>query len=187
MPSTTTVFFAYTSLPAFVMLIRTIANEAKSILTQFMPEVLQRKFLSIFRGLFGSPSSLLTLVNNEYNRDKNITVTVEKDQDIIEVFEGIQVTWKLICNETDSTSGRRKENKFLELSFHKQYKNIMLDSYMPNVLKKSKAIREENRALKLYSLGFYGDGNGDVWGSINLDHPATFDTLAMDTKIKKEL
>lgn len=45
--------------------------------------------------------------------------------------------------------------------------------------------------LKLNTYGsFYGgdgSGNSGVWDSINLEHPATFDTLAMDPEVKQEL
>ncbi|KAF9620074.1 hypothetical protein IFM89_010724 [Coptis chinensis] len=217
MPSTSSLFSAYTSVATFFMLIRAIATEAKSILTQFIPEELQRKILSIFERFYKKPPSVLTLVINEYNahmgnelyeasevylstkaaspsldrlivskqqRDKKVTVTVEKDQDIVDVFEHIQLTWKLVSLEKES--GHR-EVKFFELCFDKQYKQIVMDSYLPYVLKRFKSIKEDNRVLKLHSLGFYGDGDGDVWGSIKLDHPSTFDTLAMDSKMKKEL
>ncbi|KAE8710252.1 hypothetical protein F3Y22_tig00110325pilonHSYRG00082 [Hibiscus syriacus] len=49
------------------------------------------------------------------------------------------------------------------------------------------AIKEENKVVKLFSLkNFICDGQG-VWGSTNIDHPATFDKLAMDLAVKKEL
>ncbi|KAI8021578.1 Protein HYPER-SENSITIVITY-RELATED 4 [Camellia lanceoleosa] len=41
-------------------------------------------------------------------------------------------------------------------------------------------MKAENKVPKLYS-------NGETWRSVNLDHPSTFDTLAMDPTLKKEL
>ncbi|XP_038994086.1 AAA-ATPase At2g18193-like [Hibiscus syriacus] len=60
-------------------------------------------------------------------------------------------------------------------------------SYLPYVMVRSRAIKEENKVVKLFSLkNFICDGQG-VWGSTNIDHPATFDKLAMDLAVKKEL
>ncbi|KAI8027061.1 AAA-ATPase [Camellia lanceoleosa] len=41
-------------------------------------------------------------------------------------------------------------------------------------------MKEENKVVKLNSC--YG-----AWDSINLNHPSTFDTLAMDPTLKKEV
>ncbi|KAF5203469.1 Aaa-atpase, partial [Thalictrum thalictroides] len=157
MPSITTVFSAYTSLAASVMLIKTVLREAKTILTQFIPERIQKKIISKLESLFAHPTSDLTLIINEengygindmyeasevylrtkitsttlkrlivskYEREKNLTVTAAKDQNIIDIFEGIQLKWRLSCTEKESTSNGRKEHKFFELTFQKQHKEI---------------------------------------------------------------
>ncbi|KAF9620075.1 hypothetical protein IFM89_010725 [Coptis chinensis] len=56
-------------------------------------------------------------------------------------------------------------------------------------------MKEENKVVKLHTLGLYGrdddddddSDNSGPWSSINFEHPSTFDTLAMDSKLKKEL
>ncbi|PIA56097.1 hypothetical protein AQUCO_00700448v1 [Aquilegia coerulea] len=217
LPSTTTILSTYSSLTAFMMLGRAIANEAWSVVNQIIPQELQTKILIKLGCLYRHPTSELTLIIHEQNcyvtnemyeasevylrtkaanpsleklivskqqKEKNLTITVEKDQEIVDVFEGIQVKWILTSIEKESGPNF----KFFELSFHKQYKEKVLGMYLPYVLQRSKAITEENRMLKLYSLGIYGgDEDSGVWGSINLEHPSTFDTLAMDIDLKKEI
>ncbi|RVW90838.1 AAA-ATPase [Vitis vinifera] len=75
---------------------------------------------------------------------------------------------------------RGGEIKSIELSFPRKNMDKILSSYLPYVLERSKAIRKENRVLKLHSY------NGS-WESTNLDHPSTFETLAMDSKLKENL
>ncbi|PIA55838.1 hypothetical protein AQUCO_00700275v1 [Aquilegia coerulea] len=218
MPSVTTVFSAYTSLAASVMLIKTVLREAKSILTQFIPERIRMNILLKLESLLGHQISDLTLIINEENgytpnemyeasqvylrtkitstalkrlivskheREKNLTVTAAKDEDIFDVFEGIQLKWRLTCTEKESTFSGRKEHKFFELTFQKQHKEIVLDSYLPYVLNRSRDIKEENKVMKIYSLESYGDKG--TWKSVKLNHPATFNTLAMDTNLKKDV
>lgn len=131
--------------------------------------------------------SLQRLSVSKSPREKTLTFTIEEGQDIVEVFQGARVTWKLIYAQENPSSPAKR--KLFELGFHKQYKEIVTGSYLQHVLTTSKAIAEENRVLKLYSLQIHGgDGDGDgTWGSINLDHPASFHTLAMDTNLKKEI
>ncbi|XP_027118383.2 protein HYPER-SENSITIVITY-RELATED 4-like [Coffea arabica] len=66
-------------------------------------------------------------------------------------------------------------------------RNCIIGEYLPYVLERSKAVEVEKKTLKLFMLGndrMMGH-RGNPWQSVNLDHPATFDTLAMDTDDKK--
>ncbi|PIA55745.1 hypothetical protein AQUCO_00700218v1, partial [Aquilegia coerulea] len=186
MPSTSTLFSAYASITASVMLVRSIVNEV-------IPQQLQTQLLSKFRYLFNPLSSQLTLVIDEYDgiarnevyeaselflrtiitpsidrikvtkvpRDKNLAFTIDKGEE-------------------------KTENRMFELKFHKKHKDKVMGSYLANVVNKAKAIKEENKVVKLHTTGaFYGQSGS--WGSINLEHPATFDALAMDQKLKREI
>ncbi|THF98282.1 hypothetical protein TEA_022400 [Camellia sinensis var. sinensis] len=120
--------------------------------------------------------------------EKDLCVSINQGEKIMDSFEGVQLTWQMICIETQKTStdyegGFETEivaRRSIELSFHKKYREMVLSSYLPYVLERSKAIKEENKVVKLNS--YYG-----AWSSINLNHPSTFDTLAMDLTLKKEV
>ncbi|KAF8405272.1 hypothetical protein HHK36_010173 [Tetracentron sinense] len=124
-------------------------------------------------------------------QEKNLSVTIEKGEVIIDFFQGIELKWRFICSSQTSGNGneeQRSERRSFELSFHKKHKEIVLNSYLKQVVRNSKGIQEENKAVKLYSHGsFNGVCDRGGWSSINLDHPSTFDTLAMDAPLKKEL
>ncbi|KAK2636738.1 hypothetical protein Ddye_031530 [Dipteronia dyeriana] len=58
----------------------------------------------------------------------------------------------------------------------------VVSSYLRYVMDRSNAWTEENKVVKLHSLGHFGgdsydDDGGGTWGSTNLDHPATFDKV----------
>lgn len=61
---------------------------------------------------------------------------------------------------------------------------MVLGSYLPHILRRAKEIGREKRSVKLHTVDYNGT---DYWGSINLDHPATFDTIAMEPEMKNEL
>lgn len=108
-------------------------------------------------------------------QEKNIAVTIEKGQKIIDVFEGIQLEWEFVCTETrnrvvdyeyHSQSTEKSENRSVVLRFNKRFQEKVLNNYLPYVLERSKAIKEDHKVVKLHSLGSH-------WGSVKLDHPST--------------
>lgn len=123
--------------------------------------------------------------------DKKLAITVDTDEEVVDVYEDVQVSWRLICTEIEPSKTRSDFNPFprsletrsYQLTFHRKNKEKVLDSYLPFILERAKAIREESKAIKLHTVE-YG-----CWASsaINLDHPMTFKTLAMDSEMKTEL
>ncbi|XP_027151229.1 AAA-ATPase At3g50940-like [Coffea eugenioides] len=134
-----------------------------------------------------SPSVHRLKVVKEPKAEK-LSVNINDGETTFDVFEGIHLVWRLNCSETQKTgthydgyfSSKRVERRSFELFFNKKYKDKVLGSYLPYVLERSKAINGENKVIKLYS-------GGNWYVDVNLQHPSTFDTLAMDPEVKKEL
>lgn len=117
------------------MLVRTVAND--SIPKEFRSYIFDsfhdifRRFSSQFTILiheFQGPSPNLvfeavevylgTIVNSstksirlgKTENDKNLVVTMDKDEEIIDVFENIKVTWRMECRRIESGSRRNKRH-----------------------------------------------------------------------------
>lgn len=135
--------------------------------------------------------------------DNKISVSIERNQEIIDSFNGVVLKWKLVSVQVPSKyianpgysdpyhSVSKSELRYYELSFNKKHKEMVFNSYLPYVVEKSKEVKEEMKTLKLYTLKFDRvrmiGGRGQPWQSVNLDHPATFDTLAMDSEVKTKV
>ena len=120
--------------------------------------------------------------------DRSLSVTINKGQQVINAFEGMKLAWEFACTETQQTvvdveswsqSSGKTEHRSILLCFHKNNKEKVLNTFLPCVLERSKSIKNEKEVLKLQSLG---NSRG-----VNLYHPSTFDTLAMDPVLKKEI
>ncbi|GFS33816.1 hypothetical protein Acr_00g0030710 [Actinidia rufa] len=144
------------------------------------------KCLRLQKSTCGQKSALrwLGLRCSKHHEKRTFSVTIHKGEMVIDAFEDIQVTWQMICTETEKSStdysAANVERRSIELSFHNKNREKVLSSYLPYVLELSKAITEANTVVKLHSLG-------NCKGGVNLDHPSTFDTLAMDPKLKNDL
>lgn len=222
-PSPSSVFSAYASLSASIMLFQTVLN-------QFVPRPVQNYISSAITYYFKPRSSKLVVVieendgisNNEiYNaaeiylyskidssieclkvtkrpKEASINIKFAHCEKMVDFYEGVEVVWRFYCEETkkgssklvDDDSGNffsDLEKKYFDLSFNRKHKEMILSSYIPYILQRSKDIKAEKKVVKLHTLSSISYSPSIVWESINLEHPSTFDTIALDTKLKKAI
>ncbi|KAJ6774565.1 BCS1 AAA-TYPE ATPASE [Salix purpurea] len=123
-------------------------------------------------------------------KERNFTIKLEKGEKIVDHYEGIELKWRLVFAEADKNDShnhlqpKNVEKRWFELSFHRNHKETILGSYLPYILGKAKSIKEEDRILKMHTLGNSQGYGGIKWESINLEHPASFETLAMEPDLK---
>ncbi|XP_022763236.1 AAA-ATPase At3g50940-like [Durio zibethinus] len=131
-------------------------------------------------------------------RGGKISLSLEKNEEIIDNFNGVQVKWKFVTKKLPPkyipgsdpyNPVLKSEIRFFELSFHKKHKEMILNVYMQHILDKAKELKQQKKTLKLFTLKYdrMPGRRGDMWQSVNLDHPATFQTLAMDSEVKKKI
>lgn len=222
MPSAKSVVSVLAPLAASAVFIRSISND---FLPSELYDYVSSKFYKIFknfsseftivieefRGLsrnqiFEAADIYLSLKVTSSTRrvklgksenEKNVAMTVDKDEEVFDSFENIQVKWKLISTEVKSSSRQgpgqhlrdlnatlRSEVRSYELTFHKKHKEKVLKTYLAHVLETSKAIKQETKAIKIRTVEYGGNWSSE---DTNLDHPMTFKNLAMDTTLKNEI
>ncbi|XP_006423336.2 protein HYPER-SENSITIVITY-RELATED 4 [Citrus clementina] len=147
----------------------------------------------IYLGNKISPSTKMFRVSMP-EKETKMSISMAKNQEIVDHFDGVKLKWKQVTRQVESTqynhynsSLMQSEIRYFNLTFHKQHKDKVLNSYFPYILRKSKSAQEENKTLKLYSLNRdHARRFGlDSWHWITFNHPATLDTLAMEAELKK--
>ncbi|MBA0659664.1 hypothetical protein Goklo_011775 [Gossypium klotzschianum] len=216
MPSYEAILSATASLTASVILLRTIANDfipesikdrlflhlhkISSSLSSQLTVVIEESDGLTANQLFHAAnvylgeklsSSTPRIKVNKPQKEKGLQVTTDKNQEMVDVFKGVKLKWVLLSNSRNHVLKKNNKNgvlkeeiRYFELSFHKKNREMVLGSYLPYLLQKAKEIKEKNKTLKLHTVDYNGT---DYWGSINLDHPASFDTMAMDPAVKTAL
>ncbi|WMV18106.1 hypothetical protein MTR67_011491 [Solanum verrucosum] len=126
-------------------------------------------------------------------KEKNFNIAIERNEEVIDVYNGHTFKWiwlyrqtesKHFYNPRDMDSAEKSVIRSFELTFHKKNKDHVLNSYLPhhgrsNIAKTQKQ-KDQNsyRGLrKTYRLH-------DMWKPVNFDHPATFQTIAMESDQK---
>ncbi|KAH7570470.1 hypothetical protein JRO89_XS05G0111100 [Xanthoceras sorbifolium] len=169
-------------------------NQASSQMTIVIEEFIGYSINQLYEA---SEIYLRTKINASHKRvkvsmspkEKILSLTINRGEKIIDEFQGIKLIWKFTSKDDKDSSPDGAKNRAMELSFDKEYMEEVLNSYLTShIIESSKAIKEENQVVKLYALGnFGGEGNRGGWSSTNLDHPATFDKIAMDPSLKQAL
>ncbi|XP_004150005.3 AAA-ATPase At3g50940 [Cucumis sativus] len=138
-----------------------------------------------------SPSTHRLKVTKPEKED-NITTTMESNQQITDIFDGVQFHWVLVCSQIEEQNlynprlPFRSTVRSFKLCFHRKHRDMVLKSYLPHILHQAKELKQQTKTLKIYTFDFrhmYGN-NSNLWIPTNLDHPATFEKLAMDSEIK---
>ncbi|KAI4387302.1 hypothetical protein MLD38_005145 [Melastoma candidum] len=131
-------------------------------------------------------------------KEKNIIVTMDNSADIPDEYRGIKLKWYLGTRRIESgyqrhgdmSSSLHYEIRFFELSFNKKDKLAVLDGYLPYIINEARSKKQEKKTLKLFTPNFdrvYPSRLSDAWTPVNLDHPATFETLAMEAQLKDQI
>ncbi|KAJ6670303.1 BCS1 AAA-TYPE ATPASE [Salix koriyanagi] len=79
---------------------------------------------------------------------------------------------------------------FNGVKFHRSHREIITEKYVEHVLKEGKEIAVRNRQRKLYTNNPSDNWSGwksTKWSHVVFEHPATFDSLGMETKKKEEI
>ncbi|XP_057788289.1 AAA-ATPase At3g50940-like [Salvia miltiorrhiza] len=145
----------------------------------------------LYAAAISSPSSRTYRVSLP-EKEKKIRVFLGQNEEIVDEFcKTIHLKWRFVAEKSQRrrdypSAATSSEIRSFKLTFHKKHKSKVIDEYLPYVLERSKALKEEKKTLKLHTLRsekVHGPGI-TPWQSANLNHPAKFETLAMDDEIK---
>ncbi|KFK26000.1 hypothetical protein AALP_AA8G189900 [Arabis alpina] len=120
--------------------------------------------------------------------EKNVNLYLNVGEVVSDVYQGINLKWRFLVNTKKSTDFGKilkgiPHQECFELSFEKKHRDLVLNSYIPYVESKAKVINDERKILKMYSYC-----NVTLkWISVNLEHPPTFDTMAMNDELKRSV
>ncbi|XP_058179730.1 AAA-ATPase At3g50940-like [Rhododendron vialii] len=141
-----------------------------------------------------SPTTRRLKVSKPEN-ERSINVSMERNQEVVDSFEGAEFKWVWVVRQVESSghfynprdmnSTLRSEVRSFELTLHKKHKQRILDSYFPYLLKQAKSLKQEKKTVKIHTVDIENLYNiNEAWTAVNLDHPARFETLAMDAELK---
>ncbi|KAK4417451.1 AAA-ATPase ASD, mitochondrial [Sesamum alatum] len=123
-----------------------------------------------------------------------IVLSMADHEEVTDEYEGVKLWWASTQTTPNRQSisfyPREDEKRYFKLTFHKRYRDMITNNYLKHVLDEGKAITVRERRRKLYtnnkSEGWHGYRRS-MWSHVIFEHPASFDTLAMDPGKKQEI
>ncbi|CAH9126098.1 unnamed protein product [Cuscuta epithymum] len=130
--------------------------------------------------------------------EAKISTTIDQGEQVVDRFNGVSFTWTKVTAKRRNGDLPRFEDyssASFTLTFHKKHKKMVFDAYFPFILAESVKGKLEQKTPKLFSmrldhgLGYSYNSRSDhnKWKFVKLDHPSTFQTLAMDTELKTSI
>lgn len=118
-------------------------------------------------------------------KTQSLVLSMDDHEEVADEYKGVKLWWASGKNtpKTQSLSFYpvSDERRYYKLTFHKRHRDLIIGPYLKHVLKEGKAIKVRNRQRKLYT------NNGAYWSHVVFEHPASFQTLAMEPERKKEI
>ncbi|CAN7101962.1 unnamed protein product [Brassica rapa subsp. narinosa] len=129
---------------------------------------------------------------NTTKGSKSLVLSMDDREEITDEFESVTVWWqsKKVRNTRQSFSfyPAADEKRYYMLKFHRRDREVIIERYLEHVVKEGKRIEMKNRERKLYSnTPGQNHRNQTKWSHVTFEHPASFDTLAMEEKKKEEI
>ncbi|KAB2613942.1 mitochondrial chaperone BCS1-B [Pyrus ussuriensis x Pyrus communis] len=122
---------------------------------------------SAIQNYLSTKSSTLAkrLKAHEVKGSKALVLGMDDNEEVTDEFEGVKLWWASKKSATKKAS----------------FSDLIIGRYIEHVMKEGNAIKLRNRERKLYT------NNGVRWSHVVFEHPATFQTLAMDPVKKQEI
>ncbi|GLU11150.1 hypothetical protein SLE2022_279140 [Rubroshorea leprosula] len=117
--------------------------------------------------------------------NQSVVLSMDDHEEVEDEFQGIKLWWAsgkhVSRTQSFSYYPVTDEKRYYKLTFHKRHRDLIIGAYLKHVVKEGKAIWVRNRQRNLYT------NNGHRWSHVVFEHPATFDTLAMEQGKKSEI
>ncbi|CAN1162835.1 AAA-ATPase ASD, mitochondrial [Linum perenne] len=113
---------------------------------------------------------------------------MDDHQEVTDHFRGVNLLWTKESSTSKSYFSVKK--KFYKLTFNRKHRDFVTGDYIKHVIEEGNAIELHNRQRKLHANGSrktHGGSETASWSHILFNHPASFQTLAIDPVRKKEI
>lgn len=119
------------------------------------------------------------------NSTQSLVLSMDDFEEVTDEFQGVKLRWAsgkhISKTQPFSFYPVTDERMYYTLTFHKRHRNLILGTYLSHVLKEGDAIKVKNRQRKLYT------NSGSYWRHVVFEHPASFESIAMEADKKKEI
>ncbi|KDP20377.1 hypothetical protein JCGZ_05260 [Jatropha curcas] len=112
-----------------------------------------------------------------------ISFTVAPNQTVHDIFNGHSLSW---THHVETVQDSLEEKRSFTLKLPKRHRHTLLSLYLQHVTSRAEEFERVSRERRLFT----NNGNASYesgWVSVPFRHPSTFDTLALEPQLKKQI
>ncbi|KAG9449020.1 hypothetical protein H6P81_008985 [Aristolochia fimbriata] len=136
---------------------------------------------------------LVAAEHGDKGRKHGLVLSLDDFEQVTDDFDGAKFWWTSQTKSTEKSTiswyPSQEDPRYYQLTLHRRHRHLV-DSYLRHVRDRGKEIEVSSRQRKLFtnnpSSNWYGYKKS-VWSHMVFEHPATFDTLAMEPGKKEEI
>ncbi|PRQ54402.1 putative ATPase, AAA-type, core, AAA-type ATPase domain-containing protein [Rosa chinensis] len=130
-----------------------------------------------------STASCPRLTLSRSNSSTRISFTVAANHSIRDSFRGHSLCW---THNVDTVQDSLDEKRSFVLKLPKRHHHTILQPYLDHVTARAQDFERVSRERRLFTNNGHGSYDSG-WVSVPFRHPSTFDTLALEPQLKKQL
>ncbi|OMP09121.1 hypothetical protein COLO4_05790 [Corchorus olitorius] len=113
-----------------------------------------------------------------------ISFTVAPNHTINDAFNGHSLSW---THHVETVQDSLEEKRSFTLKLPKRHRQSLLKPYLDHVTSKAEEFERVSRERRLFTNNGNGSSYESGWVSVPFRHPSTFDTLALEPELKKQI
>ncbi|KAG6606856.1 AAA-ATPase, partial [Cucurbita argyrosperma subsp. sororia] len=113
-----------------------------------------------------------------------ISFTVAPNNSIHDTFNGQRFSW---THHVETVQDSLDEKRSFSLKIPKRHRLTLLPLYLDHVTSMAAEFERTSRERRLFTNSGNGSSYDSGWVSVPFRHPSTFETLALETELKKQI
>ncbi|KAF3452647.1 hypothetical protein FNV43_RR03080 [Rhamnella rubrinervis] len=130
-----------------------------------------------------SSSSCRRLTLSRSKSSNRISFTVAPNHSVHDTFLGHNLSW---THHVDTVQDSLDERRSFVLKLPKRHRQVILSPYLDLVISRAEEFERVSRERRLFTNNGHGSYETG-WVSVPFRHPSTFETLALEPQMKKQL
>ncbi|GMY22225.1 AAA-ATPase At4g25835-like [Fagus crenata] len=142
--------------------------------------------VNLYLNSVNNPSAAATCRRLTLSRSKSsnrISFTVAPNQTVHDSFLGHTLSW---THHVDTVQDSLEEKRSFTLKLPKRHRHTLLSPYLDHVTTRAEEFERVSRERRLFTNNGHGSYESG-WVSVPFRHPSTFETLALEPDLKKQI
>ncbi|KAF5736389.1 putative cell division cycle ATPase [Tripterygium wilfordii] len=141
------------------------------------------RHVSLYLNSVNPSASCRRLTLSRSISSNRITFTVAPNHSVHDTFKGHSVSW---THHVDTVQDSLEEKRSFTLTLPKRHRQAILTPYLEQVTSRAEEFERVSRERRLFTNNGHGSYESG-WVSVPFRHPSTFETLALEPQLKKQI